>query len=255
MAGHSHSANIKHRKDRVDQLRAKVFSKIARMVAVAAKLGGPDPDANPRLRLAIEKARAASMPKDNIERAIKKGAGTAGGADYEELLYEAYAPGGVAMMIDILTDNRNRTAPEIRKLLEKGGGSLGSSGSVAYMFQRKSIFDVEPDEELEDKEEELMESVLEAGAEDLQADNGVFQIHGDPGEFVAIKARLEAQGVKLSGAEVGYVPDNRVEIEDVEVARKVSRILDALAEHDDVQGVFANSRFTEAVAEELAEDS
>ena len=253
MAGHSHSANVKHRKDRVNALKAKVFSKIARMIVVAAKLGGGDPDSNPRLRLAIEKARVASMPKDNVERAIKKGTGSSDGAYYEELLYEGYAPGGVAMMIDILTDNKNRTAPEVRRIFERAGGSLASSGSVAYMFARKSIFNVEPDEDLD--EDQMMESALEAGAEDVIADNGVYQIYGGPGEFVTIKADLESRGIKLSGAEVGYVPDNRVEITDFDVAKKVTRIFEALEEHDDVQGVFANHSFPEEVATELAKGS
>lgn len=253
MAGHSHSANVKHRKDRVNALKAKIFTKIARMIIVAAKLGGGDPDANPRLRLALEKARAASMPKDNVQRAIKKGAGGTEGANYEELLYEGYGAGGVALMIDILTDNRNRTAPEIRKVFEKAGGNLASSGAVAYMFQRKSVFHVEPDEELD--EDKLTESVLESGAEDLVDDNGSFRIYGDPGEFGTIREALEKLGVKLSGAEVGYAPDTVVEVADVDVARRVQRLIEALEEHDDVQGVFSNHRFSSEVAERLATDS
>lgn len=253
MAGHSHASNVKHRKDRVNALKAKVFSKIAKMIVVAAKLGGGDPDGNPRLRLAIEKAKAASMPKDNVERAIKKGTGTTDGAEYVELLYEGYGAGGVACMIDILTDNRNRTAPEIKKIFEKAGGNLAASGAVAYMFQRKSVFNVEPDEDL--VEDTLMEQVLEAGAEDLVEDNGMFRIYGDPGDFVAIREALEEQGVKLSGAEIGYAPDNRVEVGDSAVARKVTALLEALEEHDDVQGVFANHQFTEEVSDELGKDA
>jgi YebC/PmpR family DNA-binding regulatory protein len=251
MAGHSHSANIKHRKDRVNALKAKVFSKIARMIIVAAKLGGGDPDANPRLRLALEKARAASMPKDNVNRAIKKGIGGTEGADYVELLYEGYGAGGVALLIDILTDNRNRTAPEIRKIFEKAGGNLATSGAVAYMFQRKSIYDVEPQEELD--EDRLMESVLESGAEDLVESGGVYRIYGDPGNFIEIREALDAQGVSLTGAAVGYAPDTTVEVTDVEVARKIVRILEALEENDDVQGVFSNHAFSEEVADQLAE--
>jgi transcriptional/translational regulatory protein YebC/TACO1 len=156
-------------------------------------------------------------------------------------------------MIDILTDNRNRTAPEIRKIFERAGGSLAASGAVAYMFQRKAIFDVEPDEDV--TEESLMDPVLESGAEDLVAENGLIRIHGDPGEFLAIKSALEGVGVKLSGAAVGYVPDNRVDLSSVESARKVVRLLENLEEHDDVQGVFSNHRLTDEVAEELAKDS
>ena len=253
MAGHSHSANVKHRKDRVNALKAKVFSKIAKMVVVAARLGGGDPDSNPRLRLAIEKARAASMPKDNIQRAIKKGTGKTDGANFEELIYEGYATGGVALIVTILTDNRNRTAPEIKKLFERGGGSLGSSGSVAYMFSRKSIFDVEPDEELD--EEKLMDSVIEAGADDFVSENGLVQIHADPGDFLAIKAALEELGIKLSGAEVGFVPGNRVDVESLDTARRVVRVLESLEEHDDVQSVFSNHRVSGEIAEELAKES
>lgn len=253
MAGHSHSANVKHRKDRVNALKAKIFTKIGRMIVVAAKLGGGDPDANPRLRLALEKARAASMPKDNVQRAIKKGIGDVDGANYEELLYEGYGSGGVAVMIDILTDNRNRTAPEIRKIFEKAGGSLAANGAVAYMFQRKSIFEVEPDAETD--EDALMEIVLEAGAEDLVSDHGVFWIHADPGEFVGVKAELEGRGVKLSGGAVGFVPDTRVDVPDIAVARRVVRLVEGLEENDDVQGVFGNHSFSAEIAEELAKDS
>lgn len=251
MAGHSHSANIKHRKDRVNALKAKVFSKIARMIVVAAKLGGGDPDANPRLRLALEKARAASMPKDNVNRAIKKGTGDSDGADYMELLYEGYGAGGVALMIDILTDNRNRTAPEVRKIFEKAGGNLATSGAVAYMFQRKSIYDVEPQEDLD--EEALTDSVLEAGAEDLVESGGLYRIYGDPGRFIEIREALDQQGVQLSGAAVGYAPDTTVEITEADVGKKIVRILEALEDHDDVQGVFSNHAFSEDVVVKLAE--
>lgn len=252
MAGHSHSANIKHRKDRVNALKAKVFSKIARMIVVAAKLGGGDPDSNPRLRLALEKARAASMPKENVTRAIKKGIGDVDGANYEELLYEGYGAGGVALMIDILTDNRNRTAPEIRKIFEKAAGNLATSGAVAYMFQRKSIYDVEPQEDLD--EDALMQSVLEAGAEDLVESRGIYKIYGDPGRFIEIREALDTTGVRLSGAEVGYAPDTTVEITEANIGKKVVRVIEALEENDDVQGVFSNHVFSEQVADQLAEE-
>ncbi len=250
MAGHSHSANIKFRKDRVDQVRGKTFSKLVKMITVAAKMGGGDPDANPRLRLAIEKARAASMPKDNITRAIKKGTGESGGSSFEELLYEGYAAGGAALMIDILTDNRNRTAPETRKIFEKAGANLGSTGSVAYMFQRKAIFSVNPDEE--PGEDKLTELVLESGAEDLVDANGVYQIVADPGEFMAVKEKLEAASLSLKGAEIGYIPETWVEISELAAGRKILKLVDGLEDHEDVQAVYGNYRFSEAVLEELA---
>ncbi|MEM7205521.1 MAG: YebC/PmpR family DNA-binding transcriptional regulator [Planctomycetota bacterium] len=252
MAGHSHSANIKFRKDRVDSKRARAFSKLARMITVAAKLGGGDPHANPRLRLAVEKARVLNMPKDNIERAIKKGAGGGDAANFEEIVYEGYAPCGVAVMLDILTDNRNRTAPEVRKLFERGGGNLAAGGSVAYMFERKALFTVDPATEW--SEDRLMELALEAGAEDLIREGETFVVHGKPGDFVDIKEALEGAEVPLADASVGPVPGQTVEIDDIEDARKVIKLLDALEEHDDVQSVSANYVLTEEVTAALAEE-
>jgi YebC/PmpR family DNA-binding regulatory protein len=253
MAGHSHSANIKYRKDRVNAAKAKVFSKIARMVTVAAKLGGGDPDANPRLRLAIEKARMVSMPKENIARAIKKGTGDGDVGDYEELMYEGYAAGGVAVMAEVLTDNRNRTAPEIRKAFEKNGGNLGTAGAVAWMFERKATFPVASDCAL--SEDQLMEIAIEAGAEDLLDEGDHFEIRCDPSEFVDIREALERAEVPLDGGEVGYVPKTTAVVADIAEARKVARLLDALEEHDDVQNVFANFEFTDEVLADLAADA
>ncbi|MHC4514897.1 MAG: YebC/PmpR family DNA-binding transcriptional regulator [Planctomycetota bacterium] len=252
MAGHSHSANVKHRKDRVNAAKAKVFSKIAKMIIVAAKLGGGDPDANPRLRLAVEKARAASMPKDNIERAIKRATGEQAGANYEELIYEGYGPGGVAVMVEILTDNRNRTAPEVRKIFERTGGNIGAGGSVSWMFERKAVFAVDPDAGQD--EDTLTEAVLESGAEDLLGTDGLYEIHCEPGDFLPVKSALEEHGVKLSGAEVGYVPTNKVDVTELEVARKVLRLMEGLEDHDDIQGVHANYNLTPEVARALAEE-
>ncbi len=252
MAGHSHSANVKHRKDRVNAAKAKVFSKIAKMIIVAAKLGGGDPDANPRLRLAVEKARAVSMPKDNIERAIKRATGDQTGADYEEMMYEGYGAGGVAVLVEILTDNRNRTAPEVRKIFERAGGNIGAGGSVSWMFERKGVFSVEPGTEQD--EDRLTEMALEAGAEDLVGGDGYYEIHCEAGDFLTVKEALEQQGVKLSGAEVGYVAKNTVEVAEIEVAKQVIRLLEGLEDHDDVQGVHANYNFTDEVAEALAKE-
>jgi len=253
MAGHSHSANIRFRKDRVDAKRAKAFSKMARMITVAAKIGGGDPDANPRLRLAIEKARVVNMTKDGIERAIKKGTGEGDSGNFEEAIYEGYGPAGVAIIVEALTDNRNRTSPELRKIFERAGGNLAAAGAVAYMFQRKAVFVVDPDCEL--SEERLMEIGLEAGAEDLVEVGGAFEIHGAPGDFVAIREALEKAEVPLADASVTQVPDNTVEVPSVEDARKVIRLIDTLEDHDDSQTVSANYRLTEEVAEQLDEET
>jgi YebC/PmpR family DNA-binding regulatory protein len=250
MAGHSHSANVKYRKDRVNAAKAKVFSKIARMLTVAAKLGGGDPDANPRLRLAVDKARMVSMPKDSIERAINKGTGGGQVGDYEEFLYEGYGPSGVAVLLEIMTDNRNRTAPEIRRIFEKNGGKLGGSGEVAWMFERKALFAVEPSAEL--GEDQLVEIVLEAGAEDLVEAGEAFEIRCAPGDFVSVREKLEHAGVPLAGAEVGYLPKTTAAIDDVADAQKVVRCIDALEEQDDVQNLYANFDFSDEVIAALS---
>jgi len=238
MAGHSHAANVKRRKDSVNAKKAKIFSKCARHIVSAVRVGGPDPDQNPRLVLAIEKARAQNMPKDNIERAVKKGAGDKDGAEFEELVYEGYAPGGVALMITCLTDNRNRTAPDIKYLLEKRGGNLGSQGSVSFLFEMHSVFVVDSD----DKEEEaLMEEALEAGAEDVQVEEGIATFTGPATEFIELKKALESAGYEeFLSAEISYVPMIRVELESEEAAKKVQRIIDALEENEDVQTVSGN---------------
>ena len=253
MAGHSHSANIKYRKDRVDAAKAKMFSKIARMVTVAAKLGGGDPDANPRLRLAIEKARMVSMPKENITRAIKKGTGNSDVGNYEELLYEGYAAAGVAVMLEVLTDNKNRSAGEIRKAFERNGGNLGTNGAVAWMFERKATFPVASDCEL--TEDQLMEIAIDAGAEDLLDAGDHFEIRCEPSDFVGVREALERAKVPLNGGEVSYVPKTTAVVSEIAEARKVARLLDALEEHDDVQNVFANFEFTDEVLADLASDA
>lgn len=252
MAGHSHSANIKFRKDRVDAKRAKAFSKMAKMITVAAKLGGGDPDANPRLRLAIEKARVVNMPKDNITRAIKKGTGEGESGDYEELVYEGYGPGGVGIIVDALTDNRNRTSPEVRKLFERSGGNLATAGAVSRVFLRKAVFSLERGEEQTD--DQLMEVVLEAGADDLILEDGRCEVHAEPGEFVAVKDALEAAGIKLSEATVAPVPLDMVEIADPDAGRKIAKLIDSLEDHDDVQNVSSNYTLTEEVAEKLTSE-
>ncbi len=253
MAGHSHSSNIKFRKDRVDQKRAKTFAKLSRMITVAAKHGGGQIDGNPRLRLAVDKARVLSMPKDVIERAIKKGTGESGLGDFEEILYEGYGPGGVAFLLEILTDKRSRTAPEIRLLFEDAGGNLAATGSVAWMFERRGVFAVDPAAKF--AEDQLLELALQAGAEDLVVDDGSAVIYGAAAEFTVVKAALEAVSVPLSGAELAQVPKQRTAVADVGVARRILKLLDAFEDHDDVQAVFSNEEFTAEVAAQLATET
>ena len=238
MAGHSHGANIFYRKSAVDAKRGKLFSKIARMIILAARQGGGDPDINLKLRYAIDKARAVSMPKDNIERAVKRGTGELEGVTYEEVTYEGYAAGGVAVMVEALTDNRHRTAPELRKMFEVHSGNLASNGAVAWMFERKAVFRVQNG--AGPGEDQLLEAVLEAGADDLINLGEGFEIRGDAGSFAAQKAALEARKVPLQSAEITWVPKNLVEVADTDNARRVVALMDALDDHEDVQNVFAN---------------
>lgn len=238
MAGHSHSANIKHRKNAVDAKKGKLFSKLAKGMISAARQGGGDIDTNPKLRLAIEKAKAANMTRDSIERAIKKGSGAdSDGVQFEELLYEGYAPGGIALMITCLTDNRKRTAPDIKFIFDKRGGNLGASGSVAFMFDFRSILVIENGERDEDA---LMELALEAGAEDVEVGDGFSTIYGDATEFIALKAALEAAGATITSGETGYVPQDTVAVESKEAAAKLLKLIDALEDNEDVQNVYAN---------------
>ena len=249
MAGHSHSANIKHRKNAVDAKKGKLFSKLAKIIMSAARQGGGDVDANPKLRLAVEKAKAANMTKDSIERAVKKGAGELGdGVEFEELVYEGYAPGGVAVIVTCLTDNRNRTAPDIKHIFDKRGGNLGSPGSVSFMFDFRSIFLVENGERDEDG---MMELALEAGAEDVEVGEGMSTIYADATEFLSVKLALDEAGMVMSSAETGYVPQNTVKVESQEDAAKILKLLDALEDNDDVQNVYANYDIADEWLEEL----
>ncbi|MCP3917748.1 MAG: YebC/PmpR family DNA-binding transcriptional regulator [bacterium] len=236
MAGHSHSANIKHRKNAVDAKRAKVFSKLARNIISAVRQGGEDTDTNLKLKYAVEKARAANMPKDNIERAIKRGAGDKDG-DLEELIYEGYAPGGVALMIMCLTDNRNRTAPEVKYTLEHGAGNLGATGSVSFMFDFRSIFIIEMGERDEDT---VMEIALEAGADDVLVEGDVATIFAEATDFLTVKGALEGKGLELLQAETGYVPQNTVKVESEADAKKILKLIENLEDNEDVQSVYAN---------------
>ena len=237
MAGHSHSANIARRKNAVDAKRGKLFSKLARAIISAARQGGGDPDKNLKLKYAIEKAKAGNMPKDNIERAIKAGSGAKDGDDFEELNYEGYAPCGVAVLVSALTDNRNRTAPEVKYTFEHHGGNMGATGSVSFMFDFKSIFVLETAGKSED---EKMEIAIEAGAEDVQVESEFATIIAEATEFLSVKAALEAAGLVLMSAETGYLPQNTIKLETEADARKVLKLIDALEESDDVQSVYSN---------------
>jgi YebC/PmpR family DNA-binding regulatory protein len=249
MAGHSHSANIKHRKNAVDAKRAKIFSKLARNVISATRQGGADPEMNLKLKYAVEKARAANMPKDNIERAIKRGAGDKDGDDFIELVYEGYAQAGVAMLVCCLTDNRNRTAPEVKYTFEHNGGNMGATGSVSFMFDFRSIFVVETGEHDEDS---LTEITLEAGADDLVIEDDLATIYADPTEFLAIKSALEGPGLTIVSAETGYVPQNTIKVESKEDARKILKLVDIFEDNEDVQSVYTNFDIPAEWLEELA---
>jgi len=249
MAGHSHSANIKHRKNAVDAKRSRTFSKLARHLISSARQGGDDVDTNLRLKYAVEKAKAANMPKDNIERAIKKGVGDKTGAAFEELIYEGYAPGGVALPTACLTDNRKRTAPDVKYTLEHGGGNLGASGSVSFMFDFRSLFVVEMAGTDEDA---LMDVIIEAGADDLEIEGELATVIGSPTEFLSIKTALEKAGLTLISAETGYLPQNTVPVESKDEAKKLLRLIETLEEHEDVQSVYANYDIRKEWLEELS---
>jgi YebC/PmpR family DNA-binding regulatory protein len=248
MAGHSKWAGIKHRKAIVDARRGKLFTKLARAITVAAKEGGGDPEGNPALALAVQKARDASMPKENIERAIAKGTGE--GADAEALetvLYEGYGPGGVALLVEALTDNRNRTGSEVRHLFSKHNGNLGEPGSVAYLFDKRGVIVVDATRWSED---DLLVAI-EAGALDVSVDDDVFEILTEPGDLTAVRAALEDAGVELESAEVAQHPKTRVPV-DEETANKLMRLIDALEDNDDVGEVHGNFDMDAAVLERAA---
>jgi YebC/PmpR family DNA-binding regulatory protein len=243
MAGHSHSANIAHRKGMVDAKRAKLFTKLCRAIYVAAKNGGGDPAANMRLRFAMDKARSFSVPKDNIERSVKKATGEAGGDNFEDIVYEGYGPGGVAVLCEVLTDNRNRTASELRRVFEIAGGNLGASGCVSYLFAFKGLFIVDAKHVTEDR---LMEVALEAGADDVAMAGDYFEVTCDPKLFDAVRKALEDHKIATESAETSYIPGNQVDL-DVDNGKKMLKLRDLLEENDDVQNVYANDNIPEEV--------
>lgn len=237
MAGHSKWANIQHRKSKVDAKRGKVFTRINRELSVAAREGGSDPDANPRLRLAVQKAQAANMPKDTIERTIKKAAGELEGVTYEEVRYEGYAPGGVAVMVDCLTDNRNRTVAEVRHAFSKHGGNLGTDGSVGYLFSKVGILNFEPGT----PEEKILDIALEAGADDVVSEEGgSIEVRTAPETHADVVAAMQARGFEPANAEITMRASVEVEL-DVEAGQKLLRLLDHLEDLDDAQAVYSNA--------------
>lgn len=247
MAGHSHWAGIKHKKALVDNKRGKLWSKLSKAIIVAAKMGGGDLEANNRLRTAVADAKASSMPKETIERAIQKGTGELAGGNVEEMLYEGYGPNGVAILCDIMTDNRNRTAPEIRKIFEVHNGKLGSTNCVAWMFERKGLFlfAVEGTDE-----EQLMEIAMEAGAEDVSQEGDKFQVICDPEFYTAIADGLANAELAAESREICRIPTNTVDL-DKNTAQSVLKLMETLDDHDDVQGVSANFNISDEVLAEL----
>ncbi len=243
MAGHSRWSNIKHKKAASDARKGKIWSKLARHIIVAAKSGGGDPSANLALRYAIDKAKAANMPNDTIDKAIRRGTGEIGGADYQPAVFEGYGPGGVAVIVDALTDNPHRTAPEIKKIFERAGGNLGPVNCVSWNFKIKGVFTVDSASIDEDR---LMEIALEAGADDMQRDGDAFQITCDPAAFEAVRGALAEASIQTQSAEISKLPGSTIRL-DAETGEKVLRMIEAFEEHDDVQNVYSNFDVPEEV--------
>jgi len=249
VSGHSKWSTIKRKKGANDAKRGKIFTKLIKEITVAAKMGGGDPDGNPRLRSAITAAKSENMPKDNIARAIKKGTGDLGGAVYEEILYEGYGPGGVAVLVETMTDNKNRTVADIRHFFAKSNGNLGESGCVGWMFDKRGVVVVEAEGV---DEEELMDLAIEAGADDVVEDESTYQILTAPEDFSEVVDSLEKSGVTIVEASISMVPKNTVEVADEKPARALIRLLDNLEDHDDVQKVHANFDIPDEIMEKLS---
>ena len=246
MSGHSKWANIKNKKAKGDAARANVFTKIGRELAIAVKQGGPNPDSNSRLRDVIAKAKAANMPNDNITRSIKKASGELGSVNYEEITYEGYAAGGVAVIVETLTDNKNRTAGDIRCAFDKFGGNLGSTGCVSYMFNKKGVIVIDGDGIEED---DLMLLALDAGADDVVSEDGVYEIYTLPQDYTAVRENLEKQGLKILSSDIEMIPENYITPEESALP-KIQNLIDRLEENDDVQNVFHNAILPEEEEED-----
>lgn len=248
MAGHSKWSNIKHRKGAQDAKRGKLFTKLGKELTIAAKEAGGDPNFNPRLRLAIDKAKAANMPKDNLERAIRKGTGELEGVDYMEIRYEGYGPEGTAFIVEVVTDNKNRSASEVRTAFSRKNGNLGTDGAVSWMFQRKGEIVVAAEGVDAD---ELMMAALEAGAEDVKDEDGEFTVLTDPADCNTVSEELKKAGYNVTEAEVAMIPDNKVQITDLDTAKKVMALYEALDDLDDVNDVYSNFDISEELLEQL----
>ena len=249
MSGHSKWSTIKRKKGAADAKRGRIFTRLIKEITVAARMGGGDPDGNPRLRSAVTTAKSENMPKDNIERAIKKGTGELEGAVYEEITYEGYGPGGVAVMVECMTDNKNRTVADIRHAFSKSGGNLGESGCVAWMFDKKGSILI--DKSAID-EEELMDKALESGAEDVIEEENVFQVVTTPDDFETVREALQADGVEFIEAAVSLIPQNTVDITEEKPAKQLLRLLESLEDHDDVQSVSANFDIPDEIMEAVS---
>lgn len=249
MSGHSKWSGIKHKKAVIDAKRGKVFTKLAKEITVAARLGGGDLTANPRLRTAVAKARGASMPNDNIEKAIKKGTGELEGVSYEEISYEGYGPGGVAVMLEVMTDNKNRTVAEIRSLFSKAGGQLGENGCVGWMFDRRGLIVVGSETIDEDR---LLEIALDSGADDLVTGQEVYEIYTPFEELETVRAALEEKKVVMISAEVAMIPKNTIKVETEVLAKKLFRLMETLEDQDDVQNVFSNFDVPDEIMAQVA---
>ena len=249
MSGHSKWATIKHKKGAVDAKRGKLFNKLARQIEVSARAGGGDIESNPTLRTAVQKAKASQMTNDGIDRAIKRGTGEGDGGVYESIMYEGYAPGGVALLIDVLTDNRNRTSADIRNMLSKMGGSMAEPGAVGWQFSRRGIVLVEGDID----EDELMMAALETGADDVSADGGTWSITCNPSDTFEVKEALEGAGYTVVSADMPMVSDNLVPVTTVEDAKKLMRLMESIEDNDDVQDVFSNFDIADDIMEAAAE--
>ncbi|NMB14641.1 MAG: YebC/PmpR family DNA-binding transcriptional regulator [Gallicola sp.] len=237
MSGHNKWSSIKDKKGKEDAKRGKIFTKIARMISVAVREGGPDPDYNPSLKSAIEKAKAENMPNDNIQRAIKKGSGEDSGASYEKIIYEGYGPEGVAVIVNCLTDNRNRTAADIRHAFDKFGGNLGQNGSVIFMFDHKGVLTIDKNDK---DEEEFMLEAIDAGAEDVQMEEDLFVVTTSMDDFAKVRDNLLENGYEFHTADLFYLPQNEIAVEDPEAQKKLQKMIDMLEDNDDVQSVFHN---------------
>ena len=249
MAGHSKWANIKHRKAKTDAIKGRIFTKIAREIIVAARSGGSDPNGNFRLKIAIENAKAANMPNDNIQRAIQKGMGGEDGANYEELRYEGYGPGGVAIMTVVMTDNRNRTAGEMRHLFSKNGGNLGETGCVSWMFTEKGQLTVTK-EAFKLSEDDLLLLALESGADDVENQDESYEIFTGSEMMEEVRQALLDKNIPIQNAAINLIPENKIEISDIDQAKKVIRLIDAMEEHDDVQKVYTNFDLADSLMDE-----